>query len=126
MDQVRREPGVFWLFFSPSGRISRVTFLKAWAFWLCLIVADIGGMFAHEHDSGLAFFTLIITMLSPLATLSILMLGWKRAHDFGAPGILALLLIIPAIGVIVLIALMAAPSQAGGNAYAAAPDRPAG
>lgn len=117
MESQRRQPGMAWLFFSPSGRVSRSSFIKAWAFWFCLVVADIGGMFAHEHDSGLAFFTLFLTLLAPLATFSVLMLAWKRAQDMGAPGVLAILLLIPALGFIMLLVLMAAPSQAGANAH---------
>lgn len=127
-----REPTMGWLFFSPSGRLSRKPFALGWLFWVMLMSVPVVQM-VHYEDSpaaaGLLF--IVFAAIAIPATISSVMLTIKRLHDMGVPAVLSICLFIPAISFIALIAFCLWPGKDGPNEYGRLPnwprdDRPAG
>ena len=114
-----------WLFFSPSGRITRLPFFLSWLFWLLIGAFVVARMFSNEnHKTALALWTLVLIVSGIVSTLSIAMLAIKRLHDIGYPGPLALCLFIPVLSPIVFIALCLWPGTEGPNEFGQTGDEP--
>lgn len=108
-----REPSRTWLFFSPSGRLSRGPYALGILFWFALQFASIGQMFAGDRLNAdglliIGFLALIVTAL--LGVVSMTMLTIKRVHDIGHPGLLAFLIFVPVVSFIALLFFLLFPS----------------
>ena len=120
-----RRANMTWLFFSPSGRITRLPFFLSWLFWLLIGAFVVARMFSNEnHKTALALWTLVLIVSGIVSTLSIAMLAIKRLHDIGYPGPLALCLFIPVLSPIVFIALCLWPGTEGPNEFGQTGDEP--
>ncbi len=120
-----RQPNMIWLFFSPSGRITRLPFFLSWLFWLLIGAFVVAQMLANEnHNTALALWTLALIVSGLASTLSIAMLAIKRLHDIGYPGPLALCLFIPVLSPVVFIALCLWPGVDGPNEFGRHSDEP--
>ncbi|MEK1930026.1 MAG: DUF805 domain-containing protein [Pararhizobium sp.] len=107
-----------WLFFSPSGRLSRLPYFLGWLFWVAISGFVLVRMFANEgNEIALALWTLILVVSGLVSTASIVMLTIKRLHDIGYPGPLAICLFIPVLSPVVFITLCLWPGKPGANEY---------
>ncbi|CAN7233358.1 DUF805 domain-containing protein [Pararhizobium sp. LjRoot238] len=107
-----------WLFFSPSGRLSRLPYFLGWLFWVAISGFVLTRMFANEgNDIALALWTLILVVTGLVSTASVVMLTIKRLHDVGYPGPLAICLFIPVLSPVVFITLCLWPGKPGANEY---------
>ncbi|WP_438750521.1 DUF805 domain-containing protein [Pararhizobium sp. O133] len=99
-----------WLFFSPSGRLSRLPYFLGWLFWIV-----IGGFFCarifavQDNDIALALWTLALVVMGLVSTVSIVMLTIKRLHDVGYPGMYAICLFIPVLSLVMFVVLCVWP-----------------
>ena len=119
-------PGMAWLLFSPSGRISRQPYILSFLFWFALQIAAIGLMFAGERthdDVQLALATLALIAIGLAAFVSAIMLTIKRVHDMGYPGILAYLIVVPVVSFFSLVCFLFWPSGPA-NDFGDYPNRP--
>lgn len=117
-------PGMKWLFFSPSGRLGRRPYFMAILFWMVVPGIAISRMFANEHhDAGLAFWTLVLGIICLASLVSFIMLSIKRLHDMGFPAIFVLLLFVPVVSFLALIVLLFWPSGPA-NDFGNLPNRP--
>ncbi|MCO6185565.1 DUF805 domain-containing protein [Rhizobium sp. L1K21] len=120
-------PSMTWLFFGHSGRIGRQPYILAFFFWVALsaftitklVIADQEG-----NDSGAATWFLATLVLTVASALSLFFLSFKRLHDLGLPGPLALSTFIPAVSILAVFALMVWPGTDGANQYGRLPNRP--
>lgn len=119
-------PGLFWLFASPFGRVSRE------AYWLgLLLVWMIIGLAVNMWLGSLPV-TEELTVLdlsqfmssNPLFPVLFLVLQWvdlalviKRCQDVGLPGFFAVLIFVPVLNIITVLVLGFMPSQKSPNRY---------
>lgn len=121
-----RNPGMVWLFFSPSGRLSRQPYVMALLFWMVLQMIAVSQMFAGDrlnNDGLIALATLGLIVVSLLSFLSMIMLTIKRVHDMGYPGLLAFLIFVPVVSFLALICFLFWPSGPP-NDFGDYPNRP--
>lgn len=112
-----RETSVGWALFLWDGRIGRRVFILGTLFWMmtnAVVLAFIAGQSADDLSPG--SFSLFLASAG-LSLLSLLMLGTKRLHDIGMPGMVALLLLIPAFSLILFFVLCVWPSVDEDNRY---------
>ncbi|CAN7551956.1 DUF805 domain-containing protein [Rhizobium sp. LjRoot254] len=117
---------MFWLFFSPSGRISRQPYVMTLLFWMVLQMIAVSQMFAGDRrhsDALIAFATLGLIVVSLLTFVSMIMLTIKRVHDMGYPGLLAFLIFLPVVSFFALICFLFWPSSPP-NQFGDYPNRP--
>lgn len=120
-----QQPNMLWLFFSPSGRISRLPFFLSWLFWFLIGGFFLARVIANENDkAALALWAVALVVASAVSIGSITMLAIKRLHDIGYPGPLALCLFIPVLSPIALIVLCLWPGTPGPNEFGARSDEP--
>ena len=125
-DSGRKEAGVFWLFVSLDGRISREPF------WLGLIFINLVMLIVFNilqlNGVTLAPDTFELVGLRQNQALAlILVLFWstwsmialfaKRAHDYGVTGFVAALALVPVLGYILVLFLGVVPGTPGPNAF---------
>lgn len=119
-------PGVFWLFFSPIGRVAREAYwLGFLIIWLVIGIA--ANMWLKTLDPGMEFEALPLGEFmssNPLFPLLFFVLQWvqlalviKRCQDRGITGFLALLVFLPFLSMIVVIVLGIVPGTPGPNRY---------
>jgi uncharacterized membrane protein YhaH (DUF805 family) len=121
-----RGPGMAWLLFSPSGRISRQPYVLVLLFWFMLQAATIAQMFVgqrQENDALLALSFLALIVVSLLTFVSMIMLSIKRVHDMGYSGVLAFLIFVPVVSFFALICFLFWPSGPP-NDFGDYPNRP--
>ena len=119
------QPDMVWLLFSPSGRISGLTFFKSLVLWMALFGVVTMQMIANREDSvSLGLWSLVFIVLMLVWILSAIMLSIKRLHDAGWSGPWVLLLFLPVVGFLALLALVLMGSD-GPNDFGAQSDRPA-
>ena len=107
-----------WLFFSPSGRVSRLPYFLGWLFWAAMSGFVLTRMFANQgNDVALALWTLILVVDALVSTASIALMTIKRLHDIGYPGQLAICLFIPVLSPVLFLALCLWPGTDGPNDY---------
>lgn len=117
---------LFWLFFRFSGRVGRAAYFLG-GLLLAIIQAFLLYRFtlvpeesAAGHAWALAFWlSVLIALWCNVA------LGVKRLHDIEKPGILAAALFVPAVSIVVFIALCLMAGTPGPNRYGPAPNAPA-
>lgn len=100
-----------------SGRASRSEF---WWFYLAYIIVGAAANFFDEvildQRIGIATIVVVLAFLLPM-----LAAGARRLHDSGKSGWLLLLYLVPCVGWIVVIVLLAQGSQPRDNAYGPQP-----
>ncbi|MEM1375987.1 MAG: DUF805 domain-containing protein [Pseudomonadota bacterium] len=113
------QPTVKWLFTSFRGRIGR----KSFALGALLLVLIQFGLFAwvlslgdetgsvHLEDGAAALVGLVMLGFWVVAAWGLLAMAVKRLHDLDLPGILAVLLLIPAIAFFTFLALAFIPGS---------------
>ena len=121
------EKSMQWLFFSPSGRISRQPYLLGWLFWLSIISFAMARILANENNHGALTLWIILTIIAGAAsTASVFLLTVKRLHDIGQTGMLALFLFLPVISPLMFIALCFWPGTEEPNDFGARANEPDG
>lgn len=107
-----------WLFFGFSGRVSRMAYFLA---GLLMAIFQAFPLYqftlATEASQPGQFWAIVFWAVFFLSVWSYIALGVKRLHDFGKPGILAVLLFIPMVSIIAFIVLCLYPGDAGANQY---------
>lgn len=88
-----REISVGWALFQWDGRIGRRVFILGTLFWMMANAAVIAFVTGSD-DISPGSFSLFLTTAS-LSLVSLLMLGTKRLHDIGMPGMASFLLLLP-------------------------------
>jgi uncharacterized membrane protein YhaH (DUF805 family) len=117
-----RETSVGWALFQWDGRIGRRVFILGTLFWMmtnAAVIAFVTGQPGEEISPG--SFSLFLTSAG-LSMVSLLMLGTKRLHDIGMPGMVSALLLIPAFSLILFFVLCVWPPVDDGNRYGPGPD----
>ncbi len=116
--QMEGQQSMSWLFFSPSGRVSRLPYFLGWLFWAAVSGFVLSRVLAHQgNDIPLALWTLILVITALVSTASIALLTIKRLHDIGYPGHLAICLFIPVLSPVLFLALCLWPGSEGPNEY---------
>ena len=124
MQDSNAHPGMFWLFFSPSGRLSPWPYFLSLLFWLVLPCIAISQMYEHMGgDTALALWTFAFLFIAIAGFVSFIMLSIKRVHDLGYPAPLVILLFVPVASFFVLVWLVFWPSS-GPNAFGERPNAP--
>lgn len=119
------EKSMQWLFFSPSGRISRQPYILGWLFWLVIMSFALTRVLANEDEQGtLMLWTGLTLACGIAATASTFLLTIKRLHDIGQQGMFALFLFLPVISPLMFFALCFWPGNAGPNGYGARTNEP--
>lgn len=109
---------ILWLFFSFSGRASRMAYFLAGLLMMVVVVFLTYRMVLAEqagYDSSVwegLFGVAIIGSLWAQAAL-----GAKRFHDIGKPGLFAALLFVPFLNFLTFVALCFMPGQNGPNQF---------
>ncbi|MFN3507437.1 MAG: DUF805 domain-containing protein [Allorhizobium sp.] len=124
MAEPGREISVGWALFLWDGRIGRSIFILGTLFWMMTNAAVIAFVTGSDEISPGSFSLFLTT--AGLSLLSLLMLGTKRLHDIGMPGIAATLLVIPAFSLIAFFLLCVWPSSSNANRYGPAANERAG
>jgi len=116
---------VTWLLFSLSGRASRSAYFLGGLF---VALFQLFAMYRlsqstpntpeGEFWSGIFLFVLFVSLWISFA------LNVKRLHDFGKPGIIALVTFVPVATFIAFVALCLIPGDAGPNRYATTTNAP--
>jgi uncharacterized membrane protein YhaH (DUF805 family) len=119
-----RETTVGWALFLWDGRIGRRVFILGTLFWM-MTNAGVIAFVTGSDDISPGSFSLFLGTAS-LSLLSLLMLGTKRLHDFGMPGVVAALLVVPAFSLIAFFLLCVWPSAVEANQYGPAANERAG
>ena len=115
MTKPRRETTVGWALFLWDGRIGRRIFILGTLFWMMTNAAVIAFVTGSD-DISPGSFSLFLTTAS-LSLLSLLMLGTKRLHDIGMPGMASILLVLPAFSLILFLVLCVWPPAEDDNRY---------
>ncbi|WP_099865797.1 DUF805 domain-containing protein [Pararhizobium haloflavum] len=120
-----RHAGMRWLLFSPSGRIGRKLFILGWllltamnGFMLSVLLAQ------DEGGAGLAVWTIVALGAGVITVWASAMLSVKRLHDVDMAGALAVLIFVPALSILVLVALAVWPGTQGPNSFGTKRDAP--
>lgn len=122
---MRPGSGMRWLLFSVSGRLSRRIYAWALLFWTVAFAVPVSAAVQAANDNtALAFAGLAFLLIFAVAAWSIAVMSIKRLHDAGLPGILVLVLMVPAASLLMLIMIMVWPSVKGPNRHGPEPDRP--
>ncbi len=115
-----RETSVGWALFQWDGRIGRRVFILGTLFWMMANAAVIAFVTGSD-DISPGSFSLFLTTAS-LSLVSLLMLGTKRLHDIGMPGMASVLLLLPAFSLILFFVLCVWPPVQDDNRYGPGPD----
>lgn len=110
-----RETSVGWALFQWDGRIGRRVFILGTLFWMMANAAVIAFVTGSD-DISPGSFSLFLTTAS-LSLVSLLMLGTKRLHDIGMPGMACVLLLLPAFSLILFFVLCVWPPVRDDNRY---------
>jgi uncharacterized membrane protein YhaH (DUF805 family) len=122
---LRPVPGMRWLLFSVSGRLSRRTYAWALLLWALTLGITVSAAVNAPDDStalavsGLGFILVCLTGAWSIAVMSI-----KRLHDAGLPGMLVIGLVVPAASFLVLLVIMLWRPDKGPNRHGPASDQP--
>jgi uncharacterized membrane protein YhaH (DUF805 family) len=107
-----------WLFFSLSGRVSRAAYFLA---GLLLAIAQAlplyRFMLVPENSAEGQMWAVIFGLVFLASLWCNVALAVKRLHDFGKPGILAVLLFIPVVSIVAFLVLCLFPGDGGANQY---------
>lgn len=115
MAEPGRETTIGWALFLWDGRIGRRIFILGTLFWMMTNAAVIAFVTGSD-DISPGSFSLLLTTAS-LSLLSLLMLGTKRLHDIGMPGMASILLVLPVLSLILFFVLCIWPPAEDDNRY---------
>ncbi len=115
MAEPGRETTIGWALFLWDGRIGRRIFILGTLFWMMTNAAVIAFVTGPD-DISPGSFSLFLTTAS-LSLLSLLMLGTKRLHDIGMPGMASILLVLPVFSLILFLVLCIWPPAEDDNRY---------
>ncbi len=111
-------PQLTWLFFKTSGRVSRAVYFLggllvaiAQAFPLYRFTLVPEGTTESETWAMLFLVAFVASLWSNVA------LAVKRLHDFGKPGMMALVLFVPVVSIVAFLALCLFAGDKGPNRY---------
>ena len=117
---------MLWLFFSVSGRVARTPYILASLLLNMTTVYLVYRIYlVPEGSDESVFWGLIFIVVGVVCTWSVIALTVKRVHDFGKPGLLWLLLVVPVVSIIAFIVFCAHPGDDGPNQYGALTNSPA-
>ena len=106
-------------FYTAGGRIGRQEYVLGVAFVYAVNAALIA--FAlHQPDRDLALGLVIMVTTFP-STVALFVLAAKRCHDMALSGAFAVILLVPAIGLLWLVALAVIAGSPGPNLYGPPP-----
>lgn len=115
-----------WLFLSFSGRISRAAYLLAGLLMMITVVFITYRLVrAQEAGIGTGLWETVLSAVLFASLWAQAALGAKRLHDFGKPGMFAVLLFVPLFNFITFVALCIIPGEPGPNAYGRTTNAPA-
>lgn len=100
-----------------KGRASRAEYW--WFLLFAVLVYFAGGMIGLALRTPALLLLVLVCVFLPLLSAAV-----RRLHDTGRPGWWYLIVLIPYVGGIVLIVLLALPGNAGPNEYGPAPGVP--
>ncbi|MCT8999824.1 DUF805 domain-containing protein [Chelativorans intermedius] len=107
-----------WLFFGFSGRLSRMAYFLA---GLLLAVFQAFALYrftlAPQESGASQIWAVLFWAIFFLSVWSNVALGVKRLHDFGKPGVFAVLLFIPVVSILAFLVFCFYPGDKGPNAY---------
>ncbi|WP_159589593.1 DUF805 domain-containing protein [Chelativorans xinjiangense] len=107
-----------WLFFGFSGRLSRAPYFLAGLLIAIFQAFPLYQFTLAPEESGTSqFWAIAFWAIFFLSIWSYVALGVKRLHDFGKPGMFAVLLFIPIVSILTFIALCVYPGDSGKNEY---------
>jgi uncharacterized membrane protein YhaH (DUF805 family) len=118
-------PPLFWFFFKTSGRVSRLAYflggllvaiVQAFPLYRFTLVPE--GTAESETWALLFLIAFLASLWSNVA------LAVKRLHDFGKPGLMAIVLFIPVISIAAFLLLCLFPGDKGSNRYGARTNSP--
>lgn len=116
---------VTWLLFSLSGRASRSAYFLGGLF---VAVFQLFAMYrllqTAPNSSEGEFWSVILSTVLMVSLWISFALNVKRLHDFGKPGIIALVTFVPVATFIAFVALCIIPGDEGSNRYAATTNAP--
>lgn len=115
MAKAGRVTTIGWALFLWDGRIGRLVFILGTLFWMMTNAAVIAFVTGPDEVSP-GGFSLFLTSAS-LSLFSLLMLGTKRLHDIGMPGMASILLVLPAFSLILFLVLCVWPPADDDNRY---------
>ena len=84
-----REISVGWALFLWDGRIGRRIFILGTLFWMMTNAAVLAFVTGQSDEQVAPGFLSLFLASASLSLLSLLMLGAKRLHDIGMPGVVA-------------------------------------
>ena len=125
MTRLADRPQLSWLFFRFSGRVGRaayflggllVAIMQAFPLYRFTLVPQ--GTAESETWATLFLVAFLASLWSNVA------LAVKRLHDFGKPGMLALVLFVPIVSIAAFLLLCLFPGDKGPNRYGARTDAP--
>lgn len=118
-------PGMRWLFFGLSGRISRAAYILGMLFFVALYSAVFSRLIVLPEESGaFALWSIVFVLLIPVAIWTTIALAVKRLHDINIPGPVSICLFVPAVSVLAMLVLAFWPGSQGGNDYGDETNRP--
>ncbi|MCR9137321.1 MAG: DUF805 domain-containing protein [Alphaproteobacteria bacterium] len=111
-------PGMRWLFFGLSGRISRGPYVLGMLFFMALSSAVFSRLMVLPEESGqFAMWSLAFVLLIPVIIWTTIALAVKRLHDINIPGPVSICLFVPAVSLLAMLVLALWPGTRGGNDY---------
>ncbi|WP_306117442.1 MULTISPECIES: DUF805 domain-containing protein [unclassified Roseitalea] len=113
---------VSWVLFSFRGRIGRKSFALAALGMILVQAAIVAQIIGTPEDSPqMALWGLALLAAWVATAWAALALAVKRLHDIGLPGVLALLLLIPAVSFLTFVVLAVWPPTQETNAHGPPP-----
>lgn len=123
----RGSPGMRWLFFRLSGRISRVPYILGVLFFVVLCSAIVSRLMVLPEQSGeFALWSLAFVLLIPIIVWTSIALAVKRLHDINIPGPVSICLFVPAVSLLAMLVLSLWPGTRGSNDYGDETNQPKG
>ena len=114
-----------WLFFSISGRVSRAAYFLG---GMLTAVVQAFPLYrftlAPEGSPESTIWSLLFLAAFMVSLWSSVTLAVKRLHDFGKPGLMAIVLFIPVISIAAFLLLCLFPGDKGSNRYGARTNSP--
>ncbi|MCB1383078.1 MAG: DUF805 domain-containing protein [Notoacmeibacter sp.] len=109
-----------WLYTSTRGRLGRLPFFLAMLLMAVILTLFLYLAGSSGKDTAGETFWAGVFLLGCVASLWLsFALAAKRAHDFGQPTIMGILMILPLVSVVAFIAFCFIPGHPGPNAFGA-------
>lgn len=109
---------LLWLFFGLKGRVSRAAYLLAALLMVVILTFTLYriGMAPEESDVQQAWLSafFVAALVSEWSSIA---LAVKRLHDFDKTGMLAIVMLVPALSIVAFVVLCIVPGTEGANSY---------